>query len=123
MRCKESDCPAFSVPAEMYTPISTLGIGLAMAFGFPVVVFATGRVWFRMVGGSTPRVDKAWATACLLLPIVALGMMVKVGFETIRAVWLGSPILATLAYLFLAGVVPALLIYLIIRLWRPRHGR
>jgi hypothetical protein len=54
----------------------------------PVVFFATGRVWFRMVGGSTPRVDKAWATACLLLPLAGLVMIVKVGFETIgRAVF------------------------------------
>jgi hypothetical protein len=53
-----------------------------------------------MVGGSTPRVDKAWATACLLLPLAGLVMIVKVGFETIRAVWLGSPILASLHIYF-----------------------
>jgi hypothetical protein len=94
-----------------------------MAFGFPVVVFATGPVWFRMVGGSTPRVDKSWATACLLLPIVSLGMMVKVDFDIILAVWLESHVLTSLVSLFLAGVVTAILIYLIVRLWRPTPRR
>jgi len=92
-----------------------------MAFGFPVVVFAAGRVWFRMVGGSTPRVDKNWGTACLLLPIVSLGMMVKVDFDIILAVRLESPILTSFVYVILAGVVPAILIYFILRLWRPDH--
>jgi hypothetical protein len=83
--------------------------------GFPVVVLAAGRVWFWMVGGSTPRIDKAWETACLLLPLAGLGMIAKVGFVNIRGVWLESPVLASLAYLFLAGVVPAFPIYFIVR--------
>jgi len=93
-----------------------------MVLGFPVVVFAAGRVWFWMVGGSTPRIDKG-ETACLLLPLAGLGMIAKVGFVNIREVWLESPVLASLTYLFLAGLVPAILIYLIVRLWRPTPRR
>ncbi len=105
----------------MHTDVSKLAVGLGFVLGFPIVGYATGVIWNRMVGRSFPKLDRAWATFCLLMPIIGLGMIVKVGFETVRAVWQESPILASLVYLFFAGVVPAALIYVIIRLWRPRQ--
>jgi hypothetical protein len=81
-----------------------------MAFGFPVVVFATGRVWFRMVGASTPRVDKM-GNRLLIAAYRLAGNMVKVDFDIILAVWLESSVLTSFVYVFLAGVVPAIPIY------------
>jgi hypothetical protein len=48
-------------------------------------------------------------------------MMVKVDFDIILAVRLESPILTSFVYVILAGVLPAILIYFILRLWRPGH--
>jgi hypothetical protein len=106
----------------MHSDIHKLAIASALALGFPVIVFASGRIWFRMVGGSTPRVDKLWATACLLLPIISLGMAIQVGFESIRVVWQEHPMCATIAYFFLGAVIPAILIYTIVCLWRGKFG-
>lgn len=104
----------------MYSDIYRIAISLGFALGFPIVVFASGRIWFRIVGGSTSRINKAWATACLLLTIASLGMMIKVGFEIIRAVWLIHPVAASFVYFIFWVLVPVILIYMIVRLWRPR---
>jgi hypothetical protein len=92
-----------------------------MAFGFPVSFSPPDGSGFGWSGVRPQGVDKNWGTACLLLPIVSLGMVVKVDFDIILAVRLESPILTSFVYVILAGVVPDILIYFILRLWRPGH--
>jgi hypothetical protein len=105
----------------MHTDISKLEFGVAAAFIIPVVAYAIGRAWNSAVGGSFPKLNRVWATFCLLMPIVALGMMVRAGFETVRSVWIESPLVATTAYFFIGIVAPLGLIYLVLHLWRPRR--
>jgi hypothetical protein len=110
----------------MRTEISKLEFSLAAAFVLPAIAYVIGATWNKLVGsalqvGSDSQINKAWATFCLLGPIICIGMIVKLGFETIRSVWVESPFAASAAYLFFGVVVPTGLIYLIVRLWRPRH--
>jgi hypothetical protein len=106
----------------MERDLSDLTFGLALAFGFPIVVYLTGMAWNRVVG-APKKVNRTWASFCLLLPIVALGMMVQVGWSSFQRLWMTSPyVLATLTLVF--GVIaPAALIAVIVRLWRtgPNH--
>jgi hypothetical protein len=104
---------------NMETDIHKLGISLAFAFGFPIVVYMTGMTWNKVVG-APPKVNRAWASFCLALPIVALGMLVQPSI--LRRLWSTSPY-----FLLLLGVVfgvgaPAALIAAIVRLWRTKRG-
>jgi hypothetical protein len=112
---------AFPMYLLMQTDISKLAFGLAAAFVLPIIGYVVGIFWFKVVGGSFPKIDRAWATFCLFMPIVFLGMIVKLGFEAVRSVWTESPFFASAAYLAFGLIVPAGLIYIIVRLWRPRQ--
>jgi hypothetical protein len=103
----------------MQTDTSKIESGLLVAFLLPAFGFVVGMIWNKMVGGWS----KGWTTFCLVSPIVFLGMIVKFGFASLRAVWLESPFLSPVVYVFFGLVVPALLLAAAIRLWQPRHGR
>lgn len=108
----------------METDVSKVASSLAFAFLLPAVLFVMGVIWSKMVGGwRNATLRKGWITVCLAFPIVFLGMIVKFGFASLRAVWLQSPFLSSVAYTFFGIVVPALLIAATIRLWHPRRDR
>jgi len=105
----------------METDIQKLGFAIAVALGFPLVVYATGMLWNK-IAGAPPKVNKAWATFCLALPIIALAMLVRP--STLRSVWSSSPYVLVLLGAVFGVFIPAGLIAAIVRLWRtapPRH--
>ena len=103
----------------METDLSNLAFGLALAYLFPIVCYGTGMAWNKTVG-APPKVNKVWASFCLLLPIVCLGMMVQGGREFLRRLWLGSPYLLSIVALVFGVLAPAALIWAIVRLWRVK---
>ncbi len=105
----------------MKTDASKLAFGLAVAFILPAIGFLVGMVWDRMVGGwQVPNIRRGWTTFCLILPIVFLAMMVRFGFYTLRALWLGSPFLFSVIFVFFGVLVPTGLIFVSIHIWRSR---
>jgi hypothetical protein len=102
----------------METDLSKLIYGLTFAFVSPIVCYATGMAWNK-VAGAPPRVKKIWASFCLLLPMVLLGMLVQVGWDSLRRLWMTSPYVLALLTLVFGVVAPAALIAVIMRLWRP----
>jgi hypothetical protein len=104
----------------METDIHKLGFSLALAFVFPVVVYVTGIAWNK-IAGAPQKVNKAWATFCLALPIVALGMLIHP--STLRALWLTSPYVVLLLSVIFGLLAPAGLIVAIVRLWRTKPSR
>jgi hypothetical protein len=103
----------------METDIHRLGVALGFAFGLPIVGYLTGMAWNKMVG-APPKVNKAWATFCLALPIVALGMLVQP--SVLRGLWSTSPYFLLLLGIFFGLCAPAALIAAIVRLWRTKPG-
>jgi hypothetical protein len=99
----------------METDIYKLGFSLGLAYGFPIVVYAVGMAWNK-VAGAPAQVNRAWATFCLALPIVALVMLVRPSI--LQRVWVASPyLLLVLGFVF--GVLgPVALIVMIVRLWK-----
>jgi hypothetical protein len=91
---------------------------IAFSFVFPFIVFLMGAGWNRAVGVTDPRIGKAWATFSLLLPLIILGMMTRYHSENIRAVWQTRPIAFSGLFVLLALFVPAVLIWLVARIWR-----
>jgi hypothetical protein len=102
------------------TDISKLAFGFASAFVLPAIGYVIGATWNKIVGGVQPQVDKAWASFCMLSPILILAMMAGSHVDAMRAVWLEAPFIASIGYLFTAIVIPAALIYGTIRLWHSR---
>jgi biotin transporter BioY len=104
----------------METDIHKLEVCLGFAYGFPIVVYLTGMAWNKMVGAPV-KVNKAWATFCLALPVVALGMLVRL--DTLQRTWTTSPYAVLVMGIVFAVFAPAALILAIVRLWRtnPRH--
>ncbi len=74
----------------METDLSKLIFGLTFAVVSPIVCYATGIAWNKATGASE-RVNKIWTSFCLLLPIVLLGMLVQVGWGSLRRLWTSSP--------------------------------
>src|SRR5438445_8047168 len=117
----------FNVPSSMGTDLSKLAFALAAAFVLPAIDYIIGASWNKLVGGALQvgpdlKINKVWASFCLLGPIICIGMIVKLGFENLRAVWLESPFLSSIVFLFFGILVPAGLIAVIIRLWRSHQG-
>ncbi|MGB9073198.1 MAG: hypothetical protein WCC22_11070 [Terriglobales bacterium] len=106
----------------METDSSNLIFALAFTFVFPIVVYLTGMAWNKIVG-APPKGNKIWASVCLLLPIVLLGMLVQVGFDTLRRLWVASPYLLSFLTLAFGMLAPAALIAAIVRLWRTGPDR
>jgi hypothetical protein len=111
----------------MGTDISKLAFALGAAFVLPAIAYIIGASWNKLVGsalhvGSDLKINKTWATFCLLGPIICIGMIAKLGFENLKAVWLESPFVSSVAFAFFGIVVPAGLICIVVRLWRPRQG-
>jgi biotin transporter BioY len=101
----------------METDLHRLGISLGFAFGFPIIVYATGMAWNK-ISGAPRKVKKVWATFCLALPIAALAMLVHP--SVLARLWATSPsVLLLLGFVF-GGCAPAVLITAIARLWRTR---
>ena len=103
----------------MNTDLSNLIWGLTFAFVFPIICYGTGMAWNK-VFRAPATVNKVWTSFCLLLPIVGLGMMVQVGWESLRRLWLSSPYLLSIAALVFGMLAPAALIAAILRLWRTK---
>jgi hypothetical protein len=106
----------------METDLSTLAFSLVFTFVFPVVVYLTGLGWNMLVGAG-PKMNKIWASVCLLLPIVLLAMLLQVGSDSLRRLWIASPYLLSLVALIFGILAPAALIAVIMRLWRTKPGR
>jgi hypothetical protein len=60
----------------MEIDIHKLAVWIALALGFPIVIYLTGVAWNKTLGAPR-KLNKAWATFCLVLPIAALGMLVQ----------------------------------------------
>jgi biotin transporter BioY len=103
----------------METDIHRLEMSLALAFGFPIVVYLTGVAWNKITGAPS-KVNKAWATFCLALPILALGMLVQP--SVLRRLWSSSPYSIVLLGAFFGVCAPTALIVAIARLWRTKPG-
>jgi hypothetical protein len=99
------------------TDLSKLTFSLALTFVFPVVMYLTGIAWNKMVGASS-KVNKIWASVCLLLPIAFLVMLVHYGFDSIRRLWMVSPAVLVCLILVFGALAPAALITVVVRLWR-----
>lgn len=104
----------------METDIGSVVFGLVFAFVFPLFGYLTGLAWNKVVGAPV-KINKIWATFCLTLPIIFLSMMVKLGFETLRHLWVTSPYVSVVLLVLFGLLAPAGLISLIVRLWRPKH--
>ena len=104
----------------MQTDLAKFVAALAAAFAIPLLTFLLGVVWSKFVGGwRSPRIGKGWATACLAMPIVILAMILRFGYESLRTLWAGSPVVFSFLYLVVGLLIPAALIVSIVRLWRP----
>ena len=106
----------------MGTDLSKLVFGLTFAFVSPIVCYGTGMAWNKVVG-APPKVNRIWTSFCLLLPIVLLGMLAQVGWDSLRRLWMTSPYVLALLTLIFGVIAPAALIAVIMRLWRasPSH--
>lgn len=105
----------------MATDIAKIGSALAVACIMPALIFVAGVIWSKIAGGWTnSTLRKGWMSSCLLLPIVILGMIVRFGFASLRAVWLESPFLSSVIFTFVGIVVPGFLIAAVVRVWCPR---
>lgn len=107
---------------NMERDLSDLTFGLTFAFLAPIVCYATGMAWNKMVRASAKQ-NRIWTSICLLLPIIGLGMMVQVGWSSLRRLWIASPYFMSLLILILGVIAPATLIAIVMRLWRsaPSH--
>jgi hypothetical protein len=96
--------------------------GSAIALGSPIVVYLTGMAWNKTVGAPW-KVNQAWTTFCLVLPIAALGMLVQP--STLRRLWSASPYtLLLLAIVFGLCVPVGLIIAIVLVANGPnRHGQ
>jgi hypothetical protein len=100
----------------METPFYKLGLAIATAVIMPALTYVLGVVWFTVVGAR--ELERTWRMICVLLPIVALGMMVAIRSDIIRGAYEESPMLAGMIYSFIGIVVPCGLIAAALRLWR-----
>jgi len=103
----------------METDSSKLLFALVFAFISPIVCYAAGMVWNKAVGAPA-KVNRVWTSFCLLLPIVLLVMLVQVGFDTVRRVWITSPYFLSILAIVCGVLAPAALIAAIVRLWRTK---
>ena len=101
------------------TDISSLISLLAIAFGLPVFGYLSGLARNITVGASS-KLNKVWATVCLVLPLVFLPMMVDIDSDLLRRIWANSPYTLSLIAFVCGVIAPAGLITLILRLWRKR---
>ncbi len=113
----------------MQTDLSKVALALAAAFLLPAIGYLVGITWNTAVNRTFGVSDqnhgmsKVWTTVYLLMPIAILGVMVKSHFDLIERLWRDSPLVTSIAYLLVGILVPAGLIAVIVRLWRPHHGR
>lgn len=106
----------------METDTSRLAYALAFTFLVPLVGYLTGLAWNKMVG-VPPQVNKAWSTFCLVVPIVGLVMFVTVDLDLIRRLWSTSPYVLLVCVIVFGTFAPAVLIAVIVRLWRTKPNR
>lgn len=101
--------------------LNNLIFGLAVAFALPAACFVLGMMWSKAIGGwGDLKFKRWWATFCLALPFLFLGMMTKRiaedNFQTLREVWAAEPLqLVTLSVL--AIVLSIVAIVGIMRVW------
>jgi hypothetical protein len=106
----------------METDINKLGYALAFTFLLPIVGYMTGMAWNKIVGAPS-RVNRAWATFCLGVPIVGLVMFVTVDFDLILRLWSTSPYLLSMCAVVFGTFAPVALIFGMVRLWRATPSR
>jgi len=112
----------------MKTDPYKLLIALAAAFILPAITYIIGASWNNIVGRALhvnpdSKINRLWTTCCLLSPIIFIGMIVKFGFETLRAVWLNSPYLSSIIFILVGIVVPIGIIGIVVNLWSPYFKR
>lgn len=88
----------------MQTDLYKLGLGVAIAFVMPLVVYVVGLVWIMTTGAR--NLEKLWRMFCLIFPIFSLGLMLATHFDVIRGVWEQSRVFALVTYSVLGVVVP-----------------
>jgi hypothetical protein len=101
--------------------LHNLIFGLAAAFVLPLVGFAVGMVFSKVIGGwQDSNIRRWWTTFCLVMPFVFLGMMTKRmaedGFEGLRASWSADPLILFLI-IAVAALLSASVVIAIVRLW------
>jgi len=106
--------------------LHNLIFGLAAAFVLPVIGFAVGVVFSKVIGGwRDSRIRRWWTTFCLAMPFVFLGMMTKRmaedHFEGLRASWSVEPFVLVLI-IGLAALLSAVVVVAMIRLWRTSQS-
>jgi len=96
---------------------------LVFSLLFPVVVFATGALWDRLVGGFTREKKKIWFSVSIASLFYSLVRTGQSDFDTLKRLWLSSPYVFSFLYvLFGLGVVGVATIILL-RAWKPtRHN-
>lgn len=103
----------------METDADKLAYGLAFTFLLPVIAYLTGMAWNKFVGAPS-KVNKAWATFCLGIPIVALVMFVTIDLDLIYRLWSTSPYVLSICAVLFGLLAPASLVFVMVRLWRTR---
>lgn len=107
--------------------LQNLIFGISVSFIVPVVTFALGMAWSKLIGGwQDLKFRKWWTTFCLLIPLAGFGMMTKRmaqdNFEGLRAMWSAEPfhlVIITVVVVLLSMIV----VVALFRLWRTPHSR
>ena len=107
--------------------IQKLLIALAFALLTPAIGYLVGVMWSAGVAkalGLPPslRNRRLWATFCLAAVLFLVASIAWVGYDDFRLWWLDSPLVLLVVAVLVFVLVPALVVTLIVRLWRGNHN-
>ena len=101
-------------------PLGTTSLAQDIVFAFiaPWAFYAVVAIWFKMTGGLTPKKQKVLLSTTVVFILYCLVLTGSAEADTLRLLWLRSPVLWSLAYLVSVTSVVVGSVIVFVRLWK-----